>query len=62
MNRNNLCSDNTWGNIREAVMHTSRRAKATIVALGMFLANLRLFSQHNFAADFAQIKISASVS
>ena len=43
-------------------MHTSRRAKATIVALGMFLANLRLFSQHNFAADFAQIKISASVS
>jgi FKBP-type peptidyl-prolyl cis-trans isomerase 2 len=42
-------------------MHTSRRAKATIVALGMLLANLGLFSQHNFAADFAQIVDGSSV-
>ena len=42
-------------------MHTPRRAKATIVAVGMFLAYLGLFSQHGFAADFAQIVDGSSV-
>ena len=42
-------------------MHTPRRAKASIVAVGMILAYLGLFSQHSFAADSAQIVDGSSV-
>src|SRR4051812_43490565 len=41
-------------------MRTPRRAKATIVAVGM-LAYLGLFSQHSFARDSAQIVDGSSV-
>jgi FKBP-type peptidyl-prolyl cis-trans isomerase 2 len=42
-------------------MRTLRRAKATTVAVGMFLAYLTLFSQHSFAADSPQIVDGSSV-
>jgi FKBP-type peptidyl-prolyl cis-trans isomerase 2 len=42
-------------------MRTPRRAKAAIVAVGMFLAYLGLFSQHSFAADSPQIVDGSSV-
>jgi FKBP-type peptidyl-prolyl cis-trans isomerase 2 len=42
-------------------MRTPRQAKATIVAVGMFLAYLGLFSQHSFAADSSEIVDGSSV-
>lgn len=42
-------------------MHTSRQESATIVAVGMLLACLGLFSQHSHAADSGQIVDGSNV-
>ena len=56
-----VCSDNAQRNFKEEVMRIPRREKATIVAVGMFLAYLGLFSQHSLAADSAQVVDGSSV-
>jgi FKBP-type peptidyl-prolyl cis-trans isomerase 2 len=48
-------------NIKEEVMHTPRRERSTIVAVGMFLVCLGLFSQYSLAADSAQVVEGSNV-